>query len=60
MLATTSALDSAPARIQAWEDADEAAVGRGAKTLAEICADDSADLARLSVALRVVRGLLAG
>ena len=60
VLATTSALDSAPARIQAWEDADEAAVGRGAKTLAEICADDSADLARLSVALRVVRGLLAG
>ena len=59
VLATTSALDSAPARIQAWEDGDEIAVSRGAKTLAEICADDSADLARLSVALRVVRGLLA-
>jgi glutamate dehydrogenase len=59
VLATTSPLESAPARIQAWEDNDEAAVSRGAKTLAQICSDDSADLARLSVALRVVRGLVA-
>jgi glutamate dehydrogenase len=59
VLATTSPLESAPARIQAWEDNDEAAVSRGAKTLAQICYDDSADLARLSVALRVVRGLVA-
>jgi glutamate dehydrogenase len=60
VLATTSDQDSAAARIHAWEDADEAAVARGARTLAEICADDAADLARLSVALRVVRGLLSG
>ena len=33
---------------------------RGRDTLEEICADDSADLARMSVGLRVVRGLLAG
>ena len=38
---------------------EEVAVSRGAKKLAQICADDSADLARLSVALRVVRGLVA-
>jgi glutamate dehydrogenase len=60
VLAGTSADDSAAARIHAWEDGDDVAVSRGAKTLAEICADESADLARLSVALRVVRGLLAG
>jgi len=33
-------------------------VGRAVQTLEEICADDSADLARMSVGLRVVRGLL--
>ena len=34
-------------------------VPRAAATLEEICVDDDSDLARLSVALRVVRGLLA-
>ncbi len=34
-------------------------VTRAVATLEEICADDEADLARLSVGLRVVRGLLA-
>ena len=34
-------------------------VSRAADTLREICADEHADLARMSVALRVVRGLLA-
>ena len=33
-------------------------VGRAAATLEEICRDETADLARLSVGLRVVRGLL--
>ncbi|MFC5495507.1 NAD-glutamate dehydrogenase [Nocardioides caricicola] len=59
VLATTSAEEPAPARIAAWEAADDVVVPRAAATLEEICADDQADLARLSVALRVVRGLLA-
>ncbi len=58
VLATTSGSGSAPARIAAWEDDDEVAVGRAVATLEEICSDDKADLARLSVGLRVVRGLL--
>ncbi|MBC2960482.1 NAD-glutamate dehydrogenase [Nocardioides deserti] len=58
VLRSTSADDSAPARVAAWEDADGTVVGRAAATLEEICADDAADLARLSVGLRVVRGLL--
>jgi len=48
-----------PARIQQWEDSDSVVVARAAATLDEICADDTADLARMSVGLRVVRGLLA-
>ena len=44
---------------RAWEDDDAVVVGRAVQTLEEICADDSADLARMSVGLRVVRGLLA-
>jgi glutamate dehydrogenase len=59
VLATTPADESAPARIAAWEDADDVVVPRAAETLEEICSDDQADLARLSVGLRVVRGLLA-
>jgi glutamate dehydrogenase len=35
-------------------------VTRAGGTLEEICRDDEADLARLSVGLRVVRGLLQG
>ena len=35
-------------------------VGRAAETLEQICADEDADLARMSVGLRVVRGLLSG
>jgi len=59
VLRTTSPEDSAPARIAVWEDQDSVLVPRAAGTLEEICADDSAELARLSVGLRVVRGLLA-
>ena len=45
-------------RIAEWEKADQVAVDRAVGTLQEICADDRADLARLSVGLRVVRTLL--
>jgi glutamate dehydrogenase len=58
VLATTSSEDSAPARVAAWEEADAELVGRSVQTLEEICRDDQADLARLSVGLRVVRALL--
>ena len=58
-LATTDAEASAAVRVAAWEDADSVVVSRAADTLREICSDEHADLARMSVALRVVRGLLA-
>jgi glutamate dehydrogenase len=58
VLLSTSPDDSVPARIAAWEDNDQVVVTRAASTLDEICADESADLARMSVGLRVVRGLL--
>ncbi|WP_208543114.1 NAD-glutamate dehydrogenase [Nocardioides euryhalodurans] len=58
VLAGTADGDSAPARIASWEDDDEVAVTRAVATLEDICADEGADLARLSVGLRVVRGLL--
>ncbi len=46
------------ARVSEWESEEEAAVTRAVGTLTEIYADDKTDLARLSVGLRVVRGLL--
>jgi glutamate dehydrogenase len=58
VLLSTSPEDSVPARIAAWEDDDQVIVSRAVQTLEEICADDTADLARMSVGLRVVRGLL--
>ncbi|HET6667328.1 MAG TPA: NAD-glutamate dehydrogenase domain-containing protein, partial [Intrasporangium sp.] len=58
VLLSTSPEDSVPARIAAWEDDDQVVVTRAAQTLEEICADEAADLARMSVGLRVVRGLL--
>jgi glutamate dehydrogenase len=58
VLLSTSPEDSVPARIAAWEDDDQVVVARAGQTLEEICADDSGDLARVSVGLRVVRGLL--
>ena len=59
VLRDTSAEETVPARIAEWEDGDTVVVQRAASTLQEICADDTADLARMSVGLRVVRGLLA-
>ena len=58
VLSTTSSDVAAPARVADWEARDEVLVSRAAATLEEICADDEADLARMSVGLRVVRGLL--
>ncbi len=60
VLRTTSSEDSAPARIAAWEDGEAELVRRGAHTLEQICAEEESDLARVSVGLRVVRGLLDG
>lgn len=46
-------------RIAAWQtEASEDLVERSLETLAEITSDEGADLARLSVGLKVVRGLL--
>ncbi|HEU4810618.1 MAG TPA: NAD-glutamate dehydrogenase domain-containing protein, partial [Nocardioides sp.] len=59
VLLATSPDDSVPARIAAWEEGDSVLVSRAAATLQEICSDETADLARMSVGLRVVRGLLA-
>jgi len=47
-------------RIAAWMERDETVVRRAAETLKEICGEEKADLARLSVGLRVVRTLLSG
>ena len=47
-----------PVRVADWEEDDAVVVSRAVGTLDEICADDHADLARLSVGLRVVRTLL--
>jgi len=58
VLRATSADEPAPARIATWEEGDAVAVARATGTLEEICSDDQADLARMSVGLRVVRGLL--
>ncbi|PSK97890.1 glutamate dehydrogenase [Haloactinopolyspora alba] len=46
------------ARVEAWAAQDEVVVGRAQQTLHEIVEGDSFDLARLSVGLRAVRGLL--
>jgi glutamate dehydrogenase len=59
VLRDTDDSQTVPVRIQEWEDGDAVVVSRAASTLEEICADDNADLARMSVGLRVVRGLLA-
>ena len=59
VLRETDADDSAPARIAAWEEGDELVVARSAATLEDICSDEIGDLARVSVGLRVIRGLLA-
>jgi glutamate dehydrogenase len=44
--------------VAAWEADDAVAVERARSTLSDILADDTADLARLSVGPRVIRTLL--
>jgi glutamate dehydrogenase len=58
VLAATDPGADAADRVAAWEASDGDAIVRAAATFEEICSDDSADLARMSVALRVVRSLL--
>jgi len=58
VLRSTEPDEPAPARIANWEESDSVVVSRAASTLEDICADESGDLARMSVGLRVVRGLL--
>jgi glutamate dehydrogenase len=60
VLRSTSPGDSAAARIASWEDGEAELVRRATETLGQICADEDGDLARMSVGLRVVRGLLPG
>ncbi|HET6937650.1 MAG TPA: NAD-glutamate dehydrogenase [Nocardioides sp.] len=60
VLRRTSSDQPAPARIAAWEEGEEELVRRAAETLEQLCAGDEADLARMSVGLRAVRGLLDG
>ena len=56
--ATSPALDPSD-RILEWEQAHAAGLGRARATLDEIAATEDADLATLSVALRVLRNLVA-
>jgi glutamate dehydrogenase len=58
VLAETSSDQPVPVRVADWEEDDAVVVSRAVGTLDEICADEHADLARLSVGLRVVRTLL--
>jgi glutamate dehydrogenase len=58
VLESTKAGADADTRVAAWEVGDRDAIRRASATFEEICADDNADLARMSVALRVVRSLL--
>lgn len=57
-LASSDEDDSAAARVAAWEENDARAVAQAAAVLEEVCAEEP-DLARLSVGMRVVRGLVA-
>ncbi len=58
VLALTAPEAPASDRVAHWKEDEGTAVRRATTTLDEICADDRADLARLSVGLRVVRTLL--
>jgi glutamate dehydrogenase len=58
VLGATDADESADERVAAWEAGDQVTVERSTTTLEEILNDDQADLARLSVGLRVIRTML--
>jgi glutamate dehydrogenase len=51
--------EEAGRRVAEWEASTGGVAARAVETLGAICADDDTDLARVSVALRVVRGLQA-
>jgi glutamate dehydrogenase len=57
VLHSTDPSRSGPQRMASWEAANEERVARARATLAEALARDTVDLATLSVALRVMRGL---
>ena len=59
VLESTDASATVEERIAAWEERNRVLVERAVATLEEICSDDAADLARMSVGLRVVRKLAA-
>lgn len=50
--------EAVDALLEEWVERDRSVVQRATDTLNEICDDDKADLARMSVGLRVVRTLL--
>jgi glutamate dehydrogenase len=58
VLASTKAGADPETRVAAWQVSDGDSIKRAAETFEEICSDETADLARMSVALRVVRSLL--
>ena len=58
VLAHTEDGDEPEQRIKRWSESEGVVLGRAASTLEEIWADETPDLARLSVGLRVVRTLL--
>ncbi len=59
VLSGTSSASTAADRVAAWHAGEETAVDRARATLQEMTGGEEADLARLSVGLRVVRGLIA-
>ena len=59
LLTSTDADDPVDKRIADWEHSNGVLTPRAIASLDEICIDEGADLARLSVGLRVVRTLLA-
>jgi glutamate dehydrogenase len=59
VLESTDASLPVEERIAAWEKRNRVLVERAVSTLEEICSDEEADLARMSVGLRVVRKLAA-
>jgi glutamate dehydrogenase len=58
VLSATGTDADADARVATWEETDGEAINRAQATFEEICSDETADLARMSVALRVVRSLV--
>ncbi len=59
VLESTDAAQPFQERIAAWEERNRVLVERAVGTLEDICSEEQADLARMSVGLRVVRKLAA-